>query len=273
MEVEINMINVEDGDAIILMLKDVDRKALILIDGGYKKYYPRLKKRLEQILPEFDNKIALIICSHYDNDHLGGVEKIIDDYHSIIQKIWIHKISNTIDEQIKLIQYKILFLSKTLLLESDKHIKSMEATENNLIIEGYKDLLKVIKKISDYGLEENICEATRDTSLEGFPEFKVISPTAKYYNENLDDLKNESILEDLKENLINKSKCMPTLKYLFYECKIEKGEYENPCNYLKSSSLENNVTATNMVSIVTLLIANNKKYLFTGDAGCSGRLY
>jgi len=48
MKVEINVINVEDGDAIILMLTDNDRKSLILIDGGYKKYYPKVKKGLNK---------------------------------------------------------------------------------------------------------------------------------------------------------------------------------------------------------------------------------
>ena len=87
MEVEINMINVEDGDAIIVQLKKGDKKALILIDGGYKKYYSKVKKRLEELLPLYNNKISLVVCTHYDNDHIGGIEKILDDYHLIIEKI------------------------------------------------------------------------------------------------------------------------------------------------------------------------------------------
>jgi beta-lactamase superfamily II metal-dependent hydrolase len=117
MKVEINVINVEDGDAIILMLKDNDRKSLILIDGGYKKYYPKLKRRIEEVLPLFDNKIDLLICTHYDNDHIGGVEKILDDYHTKIEQIWIHKIDSSIDSTINLMEEKIQNLESHLILE------------------------------------------------------------------------------------------------------------------------------------------------------------
>ena len=267
MEVEINMINVEDGDAIIVQLKKGDKKALILIDGGYKKYYSKVKKRLEELLPLYNNKISLVVCTHYDNDHIGGIEKILDDYHLIIEKIWIHKIENTLKEQQVILENRISQLSGSLLLESHKIQKSIKAYNNNLIIEGYKDLLRVVKKIQEYDLEKKVVEATRGETLDGFPEFRVISPTKEYYNQNLPELKLESILEDLKNNIRNKSTNLKTLVELFYESKEDYGEAVDYCENLEKSSLENSVTATNMVSIVTILETSDKKFLFTGDSG------
>lgn len=267
MKVEINLINVEDGDAIILMLSDKDRKSLILIDGGYKKYYPKIKRRIEQVLPLFNNKIDLLICTHYDNDHIGGVEKILDDYHQIIEQIWIHKIDSSIDSTISLIDENVKKLESTLILESNKYIKSIEAYKNNLVIEGYKDLLRVIQKIKNYGLDNKIIEPKQGYFFKKFPEFSVISPTTEFYNKNLPELKKESILEDLKNNIRMKSTSMPTLLELLYESYDESGAPKDYCEQLEKSSLENNVTATNMVSIVTLLEFDNKRFLFTGDSG------
>jgi hypothetical protein len=63
MKVEINMINVEDGDAIIVQLEKKGEKALIVIDGGYKGHYKKLKKRLDELIPEYKNTINLVICT------------------------------------------------------------------------------------------------------------------------------------------------------------------------------------------------------------------
>lgn len=268
MKVEINVINVEDGDAIILMLVDNDRKSLILIDGGYKKYYPKVKKRIDQVLPSFNNKIDLLICTHYDNDHIGGVEKVLDDYHKIIEQIWIHKIDSSIESTIGLLVEKIQSLESTLILESNKSSKSIEAYENKLLIEGYNDLLRVIQKIKKYGLDNKIIEAKQGNSFEKFPEFSVVSPSSEFYNKNLPELKNESILEDLKSNIrMKKSTNMPPLVELLLESFDESGVPTDYCDQLEKSSLENGVTATNMVSIVTLLEFDNKRFLFTGDSG------
>ncbi|MBA6157375.1 MBL fold metallo-hydrolase [Tenacibaculum sp. S7007] len=269
MEIEINMINVEDGDAIILTLKKEDKKALILIDGGYKKYYPKLKKRLEELLPSFDNKIDLVICTHYDNDHIGGIEKMLDDYHQIIQEIWIHKISDTLTEQVSLMKSELDSIEK--IEEEYKRFKTLAGINEHqdfLIIEGYRDLLRVSEKLIQYDLESKTKEPTRGDYLEGFEEFTVISPTAKYYNSFLHELKGETFLKDIRNNISENKMILESFEEFTDLQEIRKGiDLSTPCSRLEKSSLKNSVTATNMVSIVTLLKANDCKYLFTGDAG------
>lgn len=256
MEFEINMINVEEGDAIILMLKKNDRKALVLIDCGFKKYYPKVKRRLSEVLPEFNNKIDLIVCTHYDNDHIGGVEMLLDDYHDIIEEIWLHKIATKISDQNEMMRQSLFNLE---VMNSQKSIEEKlnkeEDFNSNLILEGYKELIRTTQKIVDYGLEEKTKEVKKGDYLKGFDEFQVISPTIEYFNSYLDELKDEKFIREIPFKL--------------YENKMieELGDSTTPCEQLETSSIANNVTPTNMISIVTLLKTKNKKLLFTGDAG------
>src|SRR5690554_3717943 len=97
MKFEINMINVKDGDSIILQLEKTKKKSLIIIDGGYKRHYEKLERRVLELLPKYDNKIDLIVCTHYDNDHLEGISLLLDyckQNDVEIEEIWLHKIEN-----------------------------------------------------------------------------------------------------------------------------------------------------------------------------------
>lgn len=268
MEVEINMINVEDGDAIILTLKKTTgAKALIIIDGGFKKFFnTRLKKRLDELLPEFNNKISLIVCTHYDDDHLSGVECLIDEYHQIIDKIWMHKAQGTLSDKIIELNQNIEQVEKnyhTLLLEQINPISA----RLKIVLEDYKHLVKVLKKIKDKGLEDKIVEAIEGEKLQGFHELEVISPTANFYNQNLDAIKNDQLIQEHYNNMDDRYFFKEDLNLSDPQLLIEWRKLMNACDYLETSSLANNVTATNMISIVILLSANDKKYLFTGDAG------
>lgn len=269
MKAEINMINVEDGDCIILTLRKEESSALILIDGGYKKHYPKLKSRLEELLPDFDNTIRLVVCTHYDNDHLGGVEKVIESYHEAIEEIWIHKIADTLGAQIDLMKERLAVLEKSEESVSRlKYLAGFEAYGANSLVEGYKDLLRVIEKIESLGLEDKVREVTRGDYLEGFEEFSVVSPTGEYYNSYLDELKKEAFQEDVRNHVSERVRVAETFEN-FTDSESLRREIDRtrPCEKLKKSSVENGVTPTNMVSIVTLLKFGGKKYLFTGDAG------
>ncbi|WP_157111679.1 ComEC/Rec2 family competence protein [Nonlabens spongiae] len=266
MKFEVNMINVQDGDAIILMLEKENRNALIVIDGGYNKYYGKIKRRLEEVLPRFGNKIDLLVCTHYDNDHLSGVENIIEDYHSIIREIWIHKVEHSLSEQEKYLNQEISRLQES--KDDEKSIKEFSAFDSmDFVLEAYKDLVRVVEKIRAYGLEDITKEATRGDFLAGFEEFSVISPTKKYYDDYLEELKDETYLNETKALLLEHQSedrsefAMPKLTEIMEEEIVAS----NPCEHLKKSS--KGVSATNMVSIVTLLKIDDRKLLFTGDSG------
>ncbi|MFB9864307.1 MBL fold metallo-hydrolase [Rufibacter immobilis] len=269
MKVEINMINVEDGDAIILMLEKENRKALVVIDGGVKKHYDKLKRRLEEVLPFYNNTISLVICTHYDNDHLGGIGCLLDDYHKIVQQIWIHKIESTLNEQSSLMQTRLGVLeNKYLTIEKIQEYANVKSLNSTLVVEGYRELISLIKKLNRYGLESKIKEPFRGDFLEGFEEFVVVSPSRAYYESYLGELKTEAFVDDVEENVFKTTNLLVEDNYTGGVRSMRKfSDLMQPCEKLESSSVANNVTATNMVSIVTLLKVDNKKYLFTADAG------
>lgn len=275
MNFEINMINVEDGDAIILQLKKADKKALIVIDGGYQKHYSKLKKRLDELLPDFNNKIELIICSHYDNDHLEGISFLLDDCQSQsieIGEIWMHKIEDRLEDLILGMDERIQYEKENWQPEKKKLWKIMYGSFNipyddrqdQLVLENYAYLKGLIQKIIDYGLENKIREVKRGDCLEGFEEFKVVSPKPEFYNYFLPQLKQEKFLEDVKRSskrkLLESSEESKTIDEHIMDT-------ISPCERLKTSSIKNRVTPTNMVSIVTLLTTHSKKLLFTADSG------
>lgn len=260
------MINVEDGDAIFIGLEKNGKKALIVIDGGYPQFYEdRVKKRLVELLPLYDNKIRLMVCTHYDNDHLVGARKILNDYHDSIQEIWIHKIEDTLEEEILKMEKGLQSLNESIAQKDlTSFIAGLDSSKSDFVIESYRELLGFMKEIRDFGMEEKCVQAVRGTKLEGFNEFEVIGPTPVYYNSMLNELKGEKYLADIEYNILKENF---NSDFVLINGAKDLMERMDPCSFFEKSSRSNGVTATNMVSIVTLLNANGKKFLFTGDAG------
>jgi beta-lactamase superfamily II metal-dependent hydrolase len=90
--VESTFLNVGCGDAILIRYKgDSKNYVNILMDGGYVKTYQRvLKPHLEKIRDR-NEKIDLLILTHYDSDHIGGILAFIRDKdfdHSSFVDLW-----------------------------------------------------------------------------------------------------------------------------------------------------------------------------------------
>ncbi|GEM_PF-2088572 len=264
------MINVEDGDAIFIGLKkESGEKALIAIDGGFKKYFKdRVEKRLKELLEEY-GRIALLVCTHYDNDHLSGTENIIEYYHDKIDKIWLHKANGELTEKISELNEHIAKLEAEHALLLEKKDSNPTAFKASYIIEDYKKLVKVLQMILDKKLEHKVHEPVAGDTLEGFEELEVISPSYTYYNDNLDALASEQLILEHASNFEGKYFFPPQYGITDPKRITEMMKLTSPCEHLEKSSLKNSVTATNMISIVLLLTDSDskRKYLFTGDAG------
>lgn len=77
MEIKIEMLDIGDGDAIIIHLKRELENLIILIDGGNSKNVPKVLAKLDPILVESGKEGPdLIVCTHYDSDHIGGLKRI-----------------------------------------------------------------------------------------------------------------------------------------------------------------------------------------------------
>lgn len=85
--VVVSFINVGQGDCILIECKELDK--VIMIDGGPKNEYLDMGQR--EVLPYLKRKgirkIDILISTHSDNDHRGGLETILKKMP--VSKIWI----------------------------------------------------------------------------------------------------------------------------------------------------------------------------------------
>jgi beta-lactamase superfamily II metal-dependent hydrolase len=82
MAVEVRMLPVSEGDATLLLDRsDGETKTTILIDAGRRK--DEVAKRLHELKTK---SIDLMIISHVDLDHVGGMAKVIDEFD--VKRIW-----------------------------------------------------------------------------------------------------------------------------------------------------------------------------------------
>lgn len=72
----IEMLPAQEGDCFLI---SIDNQYHILIDGGTTYTYKHFLKSRLQKLAEENKKINLLIVSHMDNDHIGGIINLIND--------------------------------------------------------------------------------------------------------------------------------------------------------------------------------------------------
>jgi beta-lactamase superfamily II metal-dependent hydrolase len=80
-----------NGDCILISFPSNGRKVNILIDGGVPRTYQRFLKPLLIDLQEKKEYIDLLIVTHIDDDHIGGIKELYQDqqvYRSLIKKVW-----------------------------------------------------------------------------------------------------------------------------------------------------------------------------------------
>lgn len=77
MTIDLNMLPAENGDCLVLTYGTGTRHH-ILIDGGTEGTEDALRGYLETI-PEASRHFDLIVLTHIDNDHIGGMLKLLED--------------------------------------------------------------------------------------------------------------------------------------------------------------------------------------------------
>src|SRR4051794_4055961 len=71
--VTIELLPARLGDCLVVECHRTDRPPWrMLIDGGPPDTWPRLKKRLDA-LPAKDRRLDLVVITHIDSDHIGGI--------------------------------------------------------------------------------------------------------------------------------------------------------------------------------------------------------
>ncbi len=232
MEIEINIINVEDGDAIIIIIKESNESNVILIDGGEVHFEKRVLKRLNKVLEENGNKKGpdLVVCTHIDDDHITGIANVIQFYGNNIGQLWVFKESRYLLEQDR-------NLSEA--LNSRSWANSVGAwglycnlakenilNESYQIDEGVKQLNRLYNLLSTFGFDTSkIIEPFVGTQFKELP-FIVLAPSHSFFN----------------------------------QC------YDHQVSLLQNLKLATNSWKSNRSSVICILESQDQKYLFTGDA-------
>lgn len=255
MKVYIKCLNVLDGDAIIVNLAKGEKKLVFLIDGGHSRDSSKIISNLNTILVK-NNKEApdFILCTHYDDDHIGGLFAVVKHFGNKIKTVWLHNTSAT-------------SLMKTIekVENANKNQDSIfPDEEDDYLLPGgiksfskdpyYEELIKsVTQEINFIELLTTLKITTKEPIAENFiiedwPELQIIGPSLEYYQKLFPShFDIGSRMEDIKANAtpITTKDAFQTL----------------------DSVSRSTVTAPNLNSALLLLSVNNQKILFTGDAG------
>ncbi len=250
MDISIDMLNVKKADAMILWIKDNSGSLIIVIDGGNENDGNRLIKHLNKyILPHVEQKAPdIVINTHPDRDHIGGLFKVIENYKNLIKYVFIH------DPRAHDIQYDLIKsrLKKVALIheKSQTILASLQDSENFLQL---VDRHKITR-----------FEPFPSIIYRIFPHLKkiinILDHSLEYYEELLSEFHNV-------EKFVSKLKNEELRKALLGESRIFTSE--------DSSSVldeKNGVSPENNSSLVFEINTDSKRYLFTGDAGVDALL-
>lgn len=74
------MLPAEQGDALFIEYGTRESPSRVLIDAGVRKTSAAVRARIEQVPKERDKRrFDLLIVTHVDSDHIGGIPKLLDD--------------------------------------------------------------------------------------------------------------------------------------------------------------------------------------------------
>lgn len=272
MEIKINMLDVKDGDAIFIELTkpEINKRLVMVIDGGKSDFYiTKIKPKFEEIISNNGSHTTIIVvCTHFDSDHIGGLIHLVDEYIDIIDEVWVHKTpvilnsyfnsaSNILNENTKHIHGYDSFAFVDLFERWGNNERLLLEKKAELIIESIPELKKFVELIPNHKLKEPF--GISKPLENDWPEITILGPSIEFYNSLFPTSKllENFISEESEEILPSKLSCVKTM--------LKKGGVL-PCDLLKKEH-ETRLTPTNKASIIISIENKGRKYLFTGDAG------
>ncbi len=267
MDIRTHILNVKDGDAIIVELFKEDKSLVIVIDGGEFKYYQKkVKPKLLKILAAQHKKAPdIVVCTHYDSDHIGGLIPLIRDFISNIMQVWIHRtpelIQGVIDELVLLNEQKCKYIDDiepvncATLYELSIFNQLFPNGSANLILESISQLKTLIDLIPTDKIRHVY---HKDKPLLDWQEISVLGPTKMYFDSLFPASKSyEAFVAE------ESAEAPQSNKALYRQLQLSG---ISPCDQLKNEKATR-LTSTNKASIVIAIDKGKKRYLYTGDAG------
>lgn len=255
MRVVIKVLNVKDGDAVIVRLVKGSRELVFLIDGGRPANSEYVLNELDLMLKESKKDAPdFILCTHFDDDHIGGLFEVIKKYKDQKPPVWIHKTSEKIN--LESFEQSLSYLNEVEPIyptEASEYLTENFEVEKSYYEEWIRnvrqemDLLALIESFGNPCMEP----LAENFFIEGWPELAIISPTKELYKELFPK---KFVVAEMVENGELKDQ------------RIEEAMILDPFDAL-DAVIKTSITPTNMNSAILMLTVNNKKFLFGADTG------
>ncbi|CCQ40419.1 MBL fold metallo-hydrolase [Yersinia enterocolitica] len=250
---EVDILNIGDtksGDAIIIrwgnLYGDRSEQKIVVIDGGYKNDGERVVNHIKDYFGT--ESIDLLVLTHPDNDHVGGLSTIINSMQ--VKEFWIHEPW----------KHNLGLAQKF----SDGRITdSSVATRLEKSLQKAFDVVKLAES-KNIPTKEPFTGLSFDNG-----KFVVLGPTQNYYETLIPDFKGMPA-KAIDESLLEKA----SVGFEAFKDKI-KELITVVADWFVDEKIDNNDTtsAQNNASVITQLSIDGKNLVFTGDAGITALTY
>jgi beta-lactamase superfamily II metal-dependent hydrolase len=219
----------KSGDAIVFrygdFVNDPSNQMVVVIDGGFKDSGEELVKRIQN---EYGtNYVDIVISTHPDNDHVSGLEVILDKL--TVGELWMHRPWNKDTELKKMVESEVGLLEMISVNKAKKSLRAAFNLEKKAIEKG----VTIVDPFAGHSSSDGVIH--------------IIGPSVDFYNSLLPDFE--------KGGQMTMSEKIKSAISEFWH----KDELEEPH--------EDAVNARNNSSVVTVALFEDKNFLFTGDAG------
>ncbi|MBW8191829.1 MBL fold metallo-hydrolase [Neiella marina] len=234
------------GDAIAIRYGDLHGErgdqTVVIIDGGYKDDGQKL---VEHVQTHFHtSKVDLVISTHPDQDHINGLSTVIDELE--VTELWIHQ----------------AWEHNEGLAENFKDGRITDNSIGEKLKDNLESAYKLVQQAKGKGI--NVCEPFTGSSFD-FGSVKVLSPSLKYYEELLpkfdgmpetkaatEDRSAQGLMAALEAFTAKAAKALKKVFASWGEDQLDN---------------DDTTSAKNNSSVITQLIVDGRRLLFTGDAG------
>ncbi len=225
--IELKILPVFQGDAI--MVNCIDDDFNILVDTGTKRAYSKgiLKSEIDKT-----DKFDLLVLTHTDEDHIGGLIQYLDDKErkqNVFKKIWFNN-GEIINSN---------------LTQPSTHIPEILLDDPDNLELSITQGISLEKNLKNIGLSSNELIKAGKTSNFGNVKITILSPDVS----DLDNFLVEWNLETEKQLQMSKA-----------------SDFDKPINELLKIKYTENGTLANKTSIAFILNYDKKSIMLMGDA-------
>jgi beta-lactamase superfamily II metal-dependent hydrolase len=183
MEINIVVLNVNDADAIIVHLIKDKKHLVMLIDAGHTNDAGEIIKELTPVLTIAGKDAPdVMICSHFDTDHICGLIGVLQTYKEKVKQFFIHRTTEVLTKADSVEKSAILPSEDDLVIGGNDFMDYQEDPYLTAILEGIKQEKQLIALIDGYHID-SIEPTAGSWNLSDWPEVEIIGPTKAYYKD------------------------------------------------------------------------------------------